>query len=275
MIGRPQPLVAGNWKMNGLRTDLGEIEAMRDAVAAGWAGPAEVLVCPPATLIAEAARIAEGSNLKIGGQTCRSETCGAHTGDLSAAMLRDAGASYVILGHSERRASYAETNTAVRARAIAAAEAGLTAIVCVGETKAEREAGRAYSVIQRQLLGSIPVNPQAGRLIVAYEPIWAIGTGLTPTLEDVAAMHDFMRAEVERLVHTGGDAVRLLYGGSVRPRNAADLMNVDNVDGALVGGASLDASDFMAIASVYRDAPAACVTPAPVALFERGQAVSS
>ncbi|MDR3463036.1 MAG: triose-phosphate isomerase [Beijerinckiaceae bacterium] len=257
MSRRPQPLVAGNWKMNGLIADLGEIEAVRDAVVAGRAGRAEVLICPPATLIAAAAKIAQGTALKIGGQTCRSESCGAHTGDISAAMLRDAGASYVILGHSERRASYGETNAAVRARAVSAAQAGLTAIICVGETKADRDAGRAFSVVGRQLLGSIPVNPDVERLVIAYEPIWAIGTGLTPTIQDVAAMHRFMRAEVDRLVHSDAGAIRLLYGGSVRPRNAAELMAAEHVDGALIGGASLDADDFMAIANVYlRDAEA-------------------
>ena len=253
MARRPQPLVAGNWKMNGLLSDLGEIEAMRDAVEAGGAGSAEVLICPPATLIGAAAAIVRGTALKIGGQTCRSESCGAHTGDVSAAMLRDAGASYVILGHSERRASYGETNAAVRARAVSVIEAGLSAIICVGETKAEREAGRALAVVGRQLLGSIPAHPDPTRLVIAYEPVWAIGTGITPTIADVAAMHRFIRGEVERLVPTGGNQIRLLYGGSVRPRNARELMSVADVDGGLIGGASLDVDDFMGIAGVYRE----------------------
>jgi triosephosphate isomerase len=253
MARRPQPLVAGNWKMNGLVADLGEIAAIRDAVEAGGGGRAEVLVCPPTTLIAAAAQLARGTALKIGGQTCRSESRGAHTGDVSAEMLGDVGASYVILGHSERRASYGETNAAVRARAVSAAAAGLCAIICVGETKTERDAGRAQAVVGRQLLGSIPVDPDPRRLVIAYEPVWAIGTGVTPTAGDVADMHRFIRAEVERLVPAGGAEIRLLYGGSVRPRNAADLMAIPNVDGGLIGGASLDVDDFMAIAGVYRD----------------------
>jgi triosephosphate isomerase len=252
-MARPQPLVAGNWKMNGMLADLAEIEAMRDAVEAGGAGRAEVLICPPATLIVAAAKLVQGSRLKIGGQSCRSEISGAYTGDISAAMLKDAGASYVILGHSERRAGYGETNAAVRARATSALDLGLSAIICVGETKTERDAGRATAVVGRQLLGSMPANPDPSRLIVAYEPVWAIGTGVTPTSADVAAMHRFIRGEVERLVPTGGAAIRLLYGGSVRPRNAADLMAIADVDGGLIGGASLDVDDFMAIAGVYRE----------------------
>ena len=183
-MARPQPLVAGNWKMNGMVADLREIQAIRDAVEGGDAGRAEVLICPPATLILAAAKIAQGTELKIGGQSCRSEIAGAHTGDVSAAMLRDAGASYVILGHSERRASYGETNAAVRVRAAAVVEIGLSAIICVGETKADRDAGRALEVVGRQLLGSIPANVDWHRLILAYEPIWAIGTGITPTIDD-------------------------------------------------------------------------------------------
>jgi len=252
MARRPQPLVAGNWKMNGLRADLVEIEKIRDAVANGAAGEAEVLVCPPATLIAAAARIAEGSPLKVGGQTCDKAEFGAHTGDISPLMLKDAGATYVILGHSERRADHGETNVAVRSKALAALRAGLTVIICVGETKADRDAGRALSVVQRQLAGSLPEDADASRLVLAYEPIWAIGTGLTPSADDVGAMHAFMRKEVAGLVPHGGDTVRLLYGGSVKPSNAAELMGVADVDGALVGGASLKAADFMAIAAAYR-----------------------
>ncbi|WP_158807630.1 triose-phosphate isomerase [Beijerinckia sp. L45] len=252
-MARPQPLVAGNWKMNGMLADLAEIEAVRDAVDAGGGGGAEVLICPPATLIVAAAKLVQGSRLKIGGQTCRSEISGAHTGDVSAAMLKDAGATYVILGHSERRASYGETNAAVRARAISALDLGMSAIICVGETKAEREAGRATSIVGRQLLGSVPAHPDPSRLVIAYEPVWAIGTGLTPTNADVAAMHRFIRGEIERLVPAGGSDVRLLYGGSVRPRNAAELMAIADVDGGLIGGASLDVDDFMAIAGVYRE----------------------
>ena len=252
MMERPRPLVAGNWKMNGLGSDLAEIEKIRDAVEAGDGGDAEILICPPATLIGAAVALAKGSALVIGGQNCHSQDCGAHTGDISPLMLTDAGARYVILGHSERRADHGETNVAVRAKANAAIKAGLVAIVCVGETKAERDGGRAKSVVGRQLLGSLPTAVNAAMLVVAYEPIWAIGTGVTPTSVDIAAMHNFIREEVIRLVPEGGAGVRLLYGGSVKPSNAADLMAVANVDGALIGGASLHADDFMGIAATYK-----------------------
>ena len=247
-----QPLVAGNWKMNGLRADLAEIAAIRDAVASGGAGEAEVLICPPATLLYDAARIAEGSPLKIGAQNCHRAAAGAHTGDISPVMIVDAGASYVILGHSERRADHNETNVAVRSKAIAAMAAGLNVIICVGEAKVDRDGGRALRVVQRQLGGSLPFECDASRLAVAYEPIWAIGTGITPTALDIAEMHEFMRREVSKLLPKGGDAVRLLYGGSVKPDNSAALMAVPDVNGALVGGASLKMRDFMGIAAAYR-----------------------
>lgn len=248
---RPQPLVAGNWKMNGLKADLAQIRAMREAIESGAAGDAEVLVCPPTTLIAAAADIARGSPLKIGGQNCHKAESGAHTGSISPGMLMDAGASYVILGHSERRADHNETNAAVKVKAVTAFAAGLSSIICVGETKADRDERRAMTVVGRQLQGSLPANTDASNLVVAYEPIWAIGTGVTPTPRDIAEMHMFIREEVGRLVPNGA-SIRLLYGGSVKPDNAADLLAVPNVDGALVGGASLDAKDFMAIASYYQ-----------------------
>ncbi len=242
--------------MNGLRAELSEVAAIRDAVEAGRAGRAEVLVCPPATLLRAAADLARGSALRIGGQNCHRATSGAHTGDIAPGMLVDAGASYVILGHSERRADHGETNVAVRAKAVGAMEAGLTAIICVGETKADRDAEHALAVVRRQLQGSLPVGTGPRRLVVAYEPIWAIGTGVTPTRGDVEEMHAFIRSELRRFYPEGGEMVRLLYGGSVKPGNAAELMGVANVDGALVGGASLKAADFMAIAGAYRaDAP--------------------
>ena len=250
-MSRPRPLVAGNWKMNGVSVDLIEIAGIRDAVEAGRAGAAEVLVCPPATLLRAAAELAMGSALRIGGQNCHSARAGAHTGDIAPGMLLDAGATYVILGHSERRADHGETNVAVRAKAAAAMAAGLTAIVCVGETKADRDAEQALTVVRRQLQGSIPAQAGAGRLVIAYEPIWAIGTGVTPTRADVGEMHAFIRSELRRFFPEGGEGVRLLYGGSVKPDNAADLMGVADVDGALVGGASLKARDFMGIAEVY------------------------
>ena len=252
MARRPQPLVAGNWKMNGLKEDLAEIRRVRDALDAGAAGEAEVLICPPATLVAAAADAVRGSALKIGGQNCHKFEYGAHTGDISPAMLRDAGATYVILGHSERRADHGETNVAVKRKAISAMGAGLRVIICVGETKADRDAGRELTVVGRQLLGSLPTDTDVRKLVVAYEPIWAIGTGVTPTAADIADMHQFIREETGRLFPGSGEAIRLLYGGSVKPSNAAELLGVPNVDGALVGGASLKADDFMKIVGVYR-----------------------
>jgi triosephosphate isomerase len=228
------------------------VRLIREAVEAGAAGDAEVVVCPPATLIAAAAEIARGSSLRIGGQNCHKFEYGAHTGDISPTMLADAGATYVILGHSERRADHGETNVAVKRKAIAALGAGLSVIICVGETKADRDAGREMTVCGRQLLGSLPTDVDTRRLTLAYEPIWAIGTGVTPTAEDVGEMHCFIREEAGRLFPAAGDTIRLLYGGSVKPCNAAELMGVPNVDGALVGGASLKAEDFMAVAGVYR-----------------------
>lgn len=248
----PRPLVAGNWKMNGLKAALAELTAIRDAVAAGGAGRAEAAVCPPFTLVAAAAEAARGSALAIGAQDCHANVSGAHTGDVSAEMLKDAGASYVIVGHSERRADHGETSETVRAKAAAALAAGLAAIVCVGETKDERDAGRLTAVVGGQVDGSLDAGFDPARIVVAYEPVWAIGTGLTPTAADVAEVHAFIRARLEKLYGARGTGVRILYGGSVKPSNAAELMGVKNVDGALVGGASLKAADFMGIAGVYR-----------------------
>ncbi len=253
-MGRnPRPLVAGNWKMNGLRASLAEIAVMAAAFDSALREKIDLLVCPPATLIAPAASAVSGTRIAIGGQDCHAKDSGAHTGDISAPMLRDAGASYVIAGHSERRADHGESDAIVRAKAEAALRAGLIAIVCVGETEAERRAGRTLKIIGEQLVGSLPTGASAKNLVIAYEPVWAIGTGLTPTVVDVAEVHAFIRAELERSLGAGEAAgVRILYGGSVKPANAAELMAVANVDGALVGGASLLAKDFMAIAGVYR-----------------------
>jgi triosephosphate isomerase len=251
MSGDPRPLVAGNWKMNGLRGALDEIAAMRRMVEAGKGGSAEILVCPPATLIVSAAALLAGSPISLGAQDCHPKASGAFTGDISAAMLRDAGASYVIVGHSERRAGYGEGDSMVRAKAEAANEAGLTAIVCVGETKAEREAGDAVSVVSGQIRGSLPPEATPANLVVAYEPVWAIGTGLTPTAADVSAMHATIRSLLGETYGAAGAQVRILYGGSVKPSNAAELLCLPNVDGALVGGASLKAVDFMGIAGAY------------------------
>ncbi len=247
-----RPFVAGNWKMNGLSASLVEIEAMRRAADAGEAGPAELAVCPPATLLAQAAWKLKGGKLALGAQDCHTEASGAFTGDVSAPMLKDAGASYVIVGHSERRTLHHETDALVRAKAEAALKAGLTAIVCVGETRNEREAGDAIAVVTRQLLGSMPPGGAPETVVVAYEPVWAIGTGLTPTLADVAEMHEAIRGLLGEFYGAAGAKVRILYGGSVKPANARDLLGLDNVDGALVGGASLKAVDFLAIAAAYR-----------------------
>ncbi len=247
-----RPLVAGNWKMNGSRASLSEIAAMRRAVDAGEAGAAEVAVCPPATLLAAAAAILEGGALNLGAQDCAAADSGAYTGDISAPMLRDAGATYVIVGHSERRAGHGESDAAVRAKAEAAHGAGLAAILCVGETRAEREGGRAIEVVSGQLRESLPGKATPADLVVAYEPVWAIGTGLTPTPADVADMHGAIRGLLGEIYGEAGAHMRILYGGSVKPANARELLGLPNVDGALVGGASLKAADFMAIAATYR-----------------------
>jgi triosephosphate isomerase len=246
-----RPLAAGNWKMNGLAASLKEISAIADAVASGAAGTAEVLICPPATLVAAAAAAAAG-RIGIGGQDCHAKPSGAHTGDISAEQLKDAGSTYVIVGHSERRADHGESNSGVKAKAEAALRAGVTAIVCVGETQLEREAGQTLAVVGGQLAGSLPQAGTAENLVIAYEPVWAIGTGLTPTAEDVAEVHAFIRHELVDLLPEQGARMRILYGGSVKPSNAVELMGVANVNGALVGGASLTAKDFMGIAGVYK-----------------------
>ena len=238
--------------MNGLKAALGELTAIRDAVAAGGAGRAEAALCPPFTLVAAAAEAAKGSALAIGAQDCHANVSGAHTGDTSAQMLADAGATYVIVGHSERRADHGETDGNVRAKAAAAIKAGLTAIVCVGETRDERVGGKALDVVGGQVDGSLDPDFPATDIVVAYEPVWAIGTGLTPTAKDVEEMHAHIRAKLEKLYGRKGTDIRILYGGSVKPSNAAELMGVKNVDGALVGGASLKCADFMGIAGVYK-----------------------
>ena len=247
-----RPLVAGNWKMNGLAGSLIEIDAMRRAADAGESGPAELLVCPPATLIAQAAWRIKGGELSLGAQDCSAEPGGAFTGDISAAMLKDAGAQYVIVGHSERRTFHNETDELVRAKAEAALKAGLTPIVCVGETQAEREAGEQAAVVIRQLRGSLPAEAASETVVVAYEPLWAIGTGLTATPKDIVVVHNGIRALLADTYGPAGGKIRLLYGGSVKPGNCGELLTLDNVDGALVGGASLKATEFLAIAAAYR-----------------------
>jgi len=248
-----RPLVAGNWKMNGLRGALAEIDAVAAGFDAALRRKIDLVVCPPATLLAAAARHAAAGGLAVGGQDCHERRSGAHTGDVSAEMLADAGSTYVIVGHSERRGDHGEDNALVCAKASAALAAGLTPIVCVGETRVEREEGAAELVVAEQIEGSVPKDAPADRLIVAYEPVWAIGTGLTPTPLDVAQMHGFARERLGALLGGGAEQrVRILYGGSVKPANAAELMAVADVDGALVGGASLKAADFLAIAAAYR-----------------------
>jgi triosephosphate isomerase (TIM) len=248
--GQRRPLVAGNWKMNGLRAAAAELARMTQG-ASDLSG-ADLMVCPPATLIAEFARAAAPSRLAIGAQDCHAEASGAFTGDLSAEMLRDAGATAVIVGHSERRTYHHESDTQVRAKAQAAWRAGMTAIVCVGETRDQRVGGETLAVVGTQLDGSIPDGATAETLVVAYEPVWAIGTGLTPTPADVAQVHAFIRERLTARLGAVASGVRLLYGGSVKPSNAAELMAVANVDGALVGGASLKADDFLGIARACR-----------------------
>lgn len=235
-------LAAGNWKMNGTSADLDRLATL--AGSHGAAG-CDVLICPPATLVARAAETVSGSAVAIGGQDCHAATSGAHTGDVSAVMLKDAGATHVILGHSERREDHGETDAQVRAKSDAAIAAGLVAVVCVGEKLADRDAGRTLDVVGTQLDGSVPDGITGDTLVVAYEPVWAIGTGKVPTLEQIGEVHDVIRARLEdRFGADTGGAVRLLYGGSVKPGNAAEIFGVSNVDGALVGGASLKPEDF-------------------------------
>ena len=248
MAGRPRrSLIAGNWKMNGLRAALAELDPMI-AGAAALETSLDLMICPPATLIAAAAARAQGSALMIGGQDCHAEAAGAFTGDIAAEMLRDAGAVAVVVGHSERRIYHQESDAAVRAKALAARRAGLQAIVCVGESKDERARGATLDVVGRQVDQSLPDGATTGNLVIAYEPVWAIGTGLTPTPADVAEVHTFIRARLVARFGADGQGMRILYGGSVKPSNAAELMRVDDVDGALVGGASLKAAEFLAIA---------------------------
>ncbi len=243
-----RPLIAGNWKMNGLKVDaLALAKGVADGVRqAGW-GDRDVLICPPSTLLMAVAEAVKGSGVFVGGQDCHAKANGACTGDISAEMLRDAGCSHVIVGHSERRTDCGETDAKVKAKAEAAWRAGLLSIVCIGETLAEREASQTLSALENQLRGSVPAGATAAKLVVAYEPVWAIGTGKTPTSPEVAAAHAHIRKVLGGLMPDAG-GVRLLYGGSVKGSNAAELLAVGDVDGALIGGASLKADEFLAIA---------------------------
>ena len=242
-------LAAGNWKMNGTQASLTELRA----IAAGAAGAAcEVAICPPATLISGAALAVAGSEVLIGGQDCHAAAKGAHTGDISAEMISDAGGKLVIVGHSERRTDHGETDAIVCAKAQAAWRAGLTAILCIGETEAERRAGATEAVLSRQIEGSVPEGASAARMVIAYEPVWAIGTGLTPSNGDIIAAHTHIRAQLAVRLGEEANAIRILYGGSVKPDNAETIMALDGVDGALVGGASLKAVDFLTIVAACR-----------------------
>lgn len=245
-------LIAGNWKMNGLRADLSTIREIAGTLGPIATGP-QALLCVPATLLAEASAAAAGTALKTGGQTCHCADRGAFTGDLSAAMLAEAGASYVIVGHSERRTMHGETDAVVAAQAGAAQKAGLTPILCLGETLQQRAAGETLSVIRRQLDGSLAGLTDAARLVLAYEPLWAIGTGQVATPGQIAEVHDDIRRVLQQRFGAAGNPVRILYGGSLNPGNAAEILPISNVDGGLIGGASLKAADFL---SIYRTAGA-------------------
>ena len=251
---RLRPLIAGNWKMNGSRA---QTEALIQDLKARLASKADIaadlLVCPPASYVAQATALTAGSGIAVGGQDCQTKQSGAHTGDVSAAMLADCGCRYVIVGHSERRADHGESSELVAAKAKAAHEAGLIAIVCVGETEAERDRGATLDVISSQLEGSVPADAEAANLVIAYEPVWAIGTGRTPTPEDVATVHAHIRGLLKAWFKDGAE-MRILYGGSVKGSNAGSLMHVPEVNGALVGGASLKAEEFWAIALAAADA---------------------
>ncbi|MEM6661982.1 MAG: triose-phosphate isomerase [Pseudomonadota bacterium] len=244
-------LAAGNWKMNGTKASAAELERMLQSVGAP---NCDVLICPPMTVLAALADSAAGAPVQIGAQDCHAAASGAHTGDVSAEMIKDAGGAAIIVGHSERRADHGETDEMVRAKAEAAWRAGLIAIICVGETEAERDAGDAVAVVTGQVAGSVPAGATAANTVVAYEPVWAIGTGRTPSLDDIGEMHDALHAKLVETFPGAGEGIRLLYGGSVKPGNAAEIFAVPNVDGGLVGGASLKAADFLPIIQAASDA---------------------
>ncbi len=249
MASSRTPLIAGNWKMNGRSDDgialaSGLASRLKDAGEAGF----EMLICPPFTLISRVGEAIAGSGLLLGGQDCHAQEKGAHTGEISAVMLADIGCGHVIAGHSERRADQGESDELVRAKAIAGHAAGLTVIICIGETEAERDAGKTLDVIKSQVAGSLPEGATAANTVIAYEPVWAIGTGRTPTTDEVQEVHAFIRSQRAARIGTEADGMRILYGGSMKPGNAAELIALPDVDGGLIGGASLKADDFWAIA---------------------------
>ncbi len=248
---KPRPLVAGNWKMNGLKASKKEAAALLKGVAA--ANPkCDVMLCPPATILSLFAEVCRSSKVKLAGQDCHANTSGAHTGDLSAEMIKNAGAKACIVGHSERRADHGESSTDVKRKAEAVYRAGMMAIICVGETAEERKDGKTLKVVGQQLKSSLPQGADHKNTVIAYEPVWAIGTGLTPTPVDVKKVHGYLRKRLIALLGEElGGKTRILYGGSVKASNAKELMSVDNVNGALVGGASLKAKDFLGILAAY------------------------
>ncbi|MEL7049116.1 MAG: triose-phosphate isomerase [Pseudomonadota bacterium] len=247
-----RPIVAGNWKMNGLKSAIAEAKTLADHLKSHADNThCDVMICPPATLLMVMAEVMK-EHIQFGAQDCHWQQNGAHTGDVSAEMVKDAGAHAVIVGHSERREDHGETDSIVQKKAAAAHDAGLTAIICIGETSGQRDAGLTLNVVARQLEGSLPKTATAANTIIAYEPVWAIGTGKTPTTDDVAVVHESIRQRAQELMGEDGQSLRLLYGGSVKPANAEELMAVPNVNGALVGGASLKAEDFIGILAAYR-----------------------
>jgi triosephosphate isomerase len=239
-----RPLIAGNWKMNGTKAQLPELAAIATGFAQGPAARMDAMVALPFTLIGAGAQTVAGTSVTLGAQDCHAKASGAHTGDVSAEMVADAGAGFVIVGHSERRTDHKETDNDVRAKADASLRAGLVPVICIGETKLEREAGQTLEILERQLSGSLPGS---AAIVIAYEPVWAIGTGLTPTIGDIEQAHAFIRSFVVDRYGAAGSTIRILYGGSVKPSNAGEILTVSNVDGALVGGASLKADDFLGI----------------------------
>lgn len=247
-----RPLIAGNWKMNGTGESLTELRAIAAGLSSDLGRKLDAVICVPATLLSRAADTLEAETLGLGGEDCHTAQSGAHTGDISAAMLKEAGATHVIVGHSERRSDHQESNATVKDKAIAAWQADLVTIVCVGETADERRGEETLDVIGTQLAGSLPAGVTSRNTVVAYEPVWAIGTGLTPTVQDIRTAHAFIREQLIERFGAEGAHIRLLYGGSVKPSNAVELLGVADVDGALVGGASLKAVDFLAICEAYR-----------------------
>jgi triosephosphate isomerase (TIM) len=248
-----RPLIAGNWKMHGTRANASVLAEIIAGYDSGLKAKADLLLCPPFTLIREFSHQAEHSGIAIGGQDCHTENAGAHTGDISAAMLADSGATYILTGHSERRCDHSEPDAMVRAKTHAVWKAGLCAILCIGESLEERKSGQTLAVLRRQLHASVPEGGKSNNLIIAYEPVWAIGTGLTPEAQDITEAHTFLRTELAALPGTTNpNTIRLIYGGSVKPANAANILSLPHVNGALIGGASLKAEDFLSIARAIR-----------------------